>query len=429
MCSAAGPPAPVRAAATASPPRYRARNPRATPLYQLLDAHYETVKLHWEERFEPRSGYWRGLTDGAVAKYLDCGIFANGFARVRCPTCPTEYLVALSCKCRGLCPSCGAKRATIFSELLHHRILADVSHAQWVFSIPKMLRLYFLHHRALLTDLARCAYDTVREMMAAAVDIPAARPGMVTVIQTVGAALHWHPHIHAIVSRGVWHDGGEWTPLPYVDPQQAELLFRHKVLHLLQQRGLLGDERIDLLLSWRHSGFAVHNHTTVYPQDTEGLHRLACYLLRPPVCLARLHLLADSNEVRYVPKPGHDRATAAVMDPLEFVARVITQIPQPRAHLVHYCGAYANRARAGARHRPTRDAATARPRRPAVRKRWAALIHRVYQIDPLTCPRCGATMRIVSVITAPHLVRRILDHLAHTAASSRAPPRGDTAAR
>ena len=42
---------------------------------------YETVKLHWEERFEQRYGYWRGLTDAAVAKYLDCGLFDNGFAR------------------------------------------------------------------------------------------------------------------------------------------------------------------------------------------------------------------------------------------------------------------------------------------------------------------------------------------------------------
>ncbi len=39
-----------------------------------------------------------------------------------------------------------AKRAAIFSELLQHKILADVPHAQWVFSIPKMLKPYFLYH-------------------------------------------------------------------------------------------------------------------------------------------------------------------------------------------------------------------------------------------------------------------------------------------
>ncbi len=158
------------------PPIYRPRNPRASSLYQLFDSHYETVKAVWEERFERHYGFWRGHWDSAVAAYLDCGLFESGFARVRCPSCKFEFLIAFSCRCRGLCPSCGAKRAAIFSELLQHKILADMPHAQWVFSIPKMLRPYFLYHRELLGDLARLAYETVREMMAAASDEPDGAP-------------------------------------------------------------------------------------------------------------------------------------------------------------------------------------------------------------------------------------------------------------
>ena len=114
----------------------------------------------------------------------------------------------------GLCPSCGAKRAAIFSELLHNQVLADVPHAQWVLSIPKMLRPYFLYHREPLGDLARLAYETVREMMAAAIDEPDARPGMVGVIQTFGSSLKWNPHIHAIVTRGVFLRSGSWATHP-----------------------------------------------------------------------------------------------------------------------------------------------------------------------------------------------------------------------
>jgi hypothetical protein len=47
---------------------------------------------------------------------------------------------------------CGAKRAIHFSSRLQERILADVPHAQWVFSLPKMLRVYFLFHRELLGE-------------------------------------------------------------------------------------------------------------------------------------------------------------------------------------------------------------------------------------------------------------------------------------
>ncbi len=96
-----------------------------------------------------------------------------------------------ACRAEALAKA-GAKRAAIFSEMLEHQILADVPHAQWVFSIPKMLRPYFLYHRELLGDLARLAYETVREMMAAASDEPDARPGMVAVIQTFGSSLKFN---------------------------------------------------------------------------------------------------------------------------------------------------------------------------------------------------------------------------------------------
>ena len=78
---------------------------------------------------------------------------------------------------------------------------------------PQDARLYFLHHRELLGELARLAYETVREMMAAAVEGPHARPGMVAVIQSFGASLKWNPHIHAIVTRGVFLRNGSWQPI------------------------------------------------------------------------------------------------------------------------------------------------------------------------------------------------------------------------
>jgi hypothetical protein len=100
-----------------------------------------------------------------------------------------------------------------------------------------MLRPYFLHHRELLGDLARLAFETVRDMMAAAIDETDARPGMVAVIQTFGSSLKWNPHIHAIVSRGVFLGDASWHPIPYVDTHNAELVFRHKVLRLLRDKG------------------------------------------------------------------------------------------------------------------------------------------------------------------------------------------------
>ena len=68
------------------------------------------------------------------------------------------------------------------------------------------------------------------------------------------------------------------------------------------------------------------------------------------------------------------------------------------------------------------DPPQASPQLAALRRRWASLIRRIYEVDPLLCPRCRSLMRVVSFITEPGLIRRLLDHLAHGAEEGRAPP-------
>ncbi len=71
-----------------------------------------------------------GCAGAAVKKefdeYLKCGRLEHGFLRVRCETCHDEKLVAFSCKRRGFCPSCGARRmadsaALLIDEVLPHQ--------------------------------------------------------------------------------------------------------------------------------------------------------------------------------------------------------------------------------------------------------------------------------------------------------------------
>ena len=58
-------------------------------------------------------------------------------------------------------------------------------------------------------------------------------------------------------------------------------------------------------------------------------------------------------------------------------------------------------------------------------RRWVELLRRIFEVEPLACPHCGQTMRIVAFITEPQVIDRILDHFRRTAAArrrSRAPP-------
>jgi hypothetical protein len=120
------------------------------------------------------------------------------------------------------------------------------------------------------------------------------------------------------------------------------------------------------------------------------------------------------------------------IDADEFVARVLVQIREPRRHLVRDYGAYSNRVRGQRRKAEGRlegngsgeagEPVLSSPQRTALRRRWANLIRRVCEVDPLVCPRCGAEMRVIGFITEPSLLKRILDHIRKRDRVSRPPP-------
>jgi len=171
----------------------------------------------------------------------------------------------------------------------------------------------------------------------------------------------------------------------------------------------------------------------VRADDHAGLERLARYLLRPPLSLERLTL--EPGLARY----RHKRATRRCgepFDPAELLARLVMHIPAPRLHLVRYYGHYSHISRAR-RRRAEGEAASgadspdavsldeevSRHERRRLRRQWAHLIRRIYESDPLLCT-CGAQMRVVSFLTEPPVVRKILEHLKRTGSDpARAPPR------
>jgi len=143
----------------------------------------------------------------------------------------------------------------------------------------------------------------------------------------------------------------------------------------------------------------------------------------------------------YESKGSHDEpllshSKGESLDIFEFIARVLTQIPQPRKHGVHYFGLYASRSRVFRKKRGitlhslsdndnSKSKAESEPspkKRAALRKSWAQLIKRVYQVDPLKC-QCGGTLRVIGFITEHKVIRKILDHLDKRNGLSRAPPK------
>lgn len=134
-------------AASTAPAGYTQHRPERTLLYQIVAEHLETFLD------EASSAYARGLpkyVERELRAYLACGIQAHGFLRARCRQCGKNLLVAFSCKMRGVCPSCNARRMCGTAAHLVDHVFPGVPVRQWVLSVPFELRLLLAkNHRAL----------------------------------------------------------------------------------------------------------------------------------------------------------------------------------------------------------------------------------------------------------------------------------------
>ena len=106
---------------------YQRRAPEHTVLHELVSRH--ALTLIAELRDADGCGLPR-YVDRELAEYLRCGMLAHGFARVCCQACDDEILVAFSCKRRGICPSCTARRMADTAAHLVDRVLPQAPYRQ-----------------------------------------------------------------------------------------------------------------------------------------------------------------------------------------------------------------------------------------------------------------------------------------------------------
>ncbi|MFH1079954.1 MAG: hypothetical protein V1766_06795 [Pseudomonadota bacterium] len=57
------------------------------------------------------------------------------------------------------------------------------------------------------------------------------------------------------------------------------------------------------------------------------------------------------------------------------------------------------------------------------RRNWSRLIRKINEVDPLVCPKCQGTMRVIGSIEDPSVIRTILEHLGLWLARARPPPK------
>lgn len=138
--------------------------------------------------------------------YLKCGRLEHGFLRVRCDTCHFERLVAFSCKKRGFCPSCGARRMAETAALLADDVFPDVPLRQWVISFPFPLRYLFAAHPQAMGKVLGIVYRAISTHLIhkAGLQLKDGATGAVTLIQRFGSALNLNIHFHILFLDGAY---------------------------------------------------------------------------------------------------------------------------------------------------------------------------------------------------------------------------------
>ncbi len=128
-------------------------------------------------------------------------------------------------------------------------------------------------------------------------------PGGILVPQTFGGMANWNPHVHALITDTCWDREGNYYPMPEMDTSDIkgiEKLFAGLVFKMLSEEGMISEELVENMRSWKHSeqfavGMLVTQNTprTVPDERFSRIRFLGCTRFR-----ARLE--AYANTLRYL---------------------------------------------------------------------------------------------------------------------------------
>ena len=243
-------------------------------------------------------------------------------------------------------------------------------------------------------------------------------PGASITVQTYGDFLNFNPHLHAIVSDGCFLKDSSFQAAPVFMLEDLGEAFKYEVLKMLKKEGKINDAIIENMLSWHHSWFNVYIGDRIEPDDKTGLGNLARYIIRACFSQVRLIYIPAKNsddgvaKIIYTSKDGKSRK---VFNALDWLARLVTHIPGRYEHTVRYYGHFSNKSRGMRKKADTDDAIpTIVPNEMSskeARQNWDSLIQKIYEVDPLVCPKCQCQMKIISIIDDFEIIDKILKHL------------------
>lgn len=420
-------------------PKYSRRRPELTPCYKILQGHLNTFIADRAAEDRPLPKYVVEEFDA----FMRCGIPAFGFLRLKCSCCKEEKIVAFSCKKRGFCPSCCAKRQAEAATHLISNVLPFIPYRQFVISFPIPMRywlqtnkkLYSKIHALLIREIHRHYTNKAKSS-----GIKGSTPGSISFTQRWGSALNLNPHAHVLCADGVytWVNGKpRWNNMEKITDQEVSDLITkisQSVMLFLRKQGYLdkdGDvvqnpladglfqENAALSLATQNSvnGFSLHANTAFNTLQREPLRKLIEYIARGPLSNERLQIDNDGKVQLQLKTKWSDGTTHLLFTPGEFIEKLTALIPLPKSHLVRWAGVFAPNSK-------YRKEITLKP---DVKKgfqfkgddekgglknySWSKMLAQVFKIDVTKCESCGADMVALGSVKDRDQIKRYLNHI------------------
>jgi len=275
-----------------------------------------------------------------------------------------------------------------------------------------------MYDRSLLSKLSLCAWKVLKVYLQQSVPYDDAVPGAVIAVQSFGDFQNFNPHLHVLAADGCFYGDGSFMVCTKPEAKDLEDLFRYEVFKMLRAEGKINEAIIENMLSWRHSGFNVYCGKAIWPHNEEGLENLARYIIRASFSQERMAYIPayESNDgIAKVVYESKDGKTSKTLDALDWLAQLVTHIPNKSEQMVCYYGFYSNKSRGLRKKAGTDDEVPSLIESDAspgdFSKNWARLIKKIYNVDPLVCPKCHWKMRILSAIEQADVIEKILKHL------------------
>jgi len=170
---------------------------------------------------------------------------------------------------------------------MRERLILNSPHRQVVFTIPKMLQIFFKFNRSLLSALCVCGKEAFIKYLKAVTEKDIT-PGIIAVIQSFGSRINFHPHLHFLVTEGGTDKKGQFHRVSQFNDPLLCRFFTLEVFSLLLRKQLINQNLVQKILQWRHTGFNVHSK--VRTETKEETERIGKYMIRPILSLKRLSL-------------------------------------------------------------------------------------------------------------------------------------------